>query len=293
MPEITTNLGRSARARDIGDGREIEAALPALSWQAVAGGALATAAATLLLVALGSGLGLASVSPWPSAGATAGTFAIATAIWLIAVQWVSAGIGGYMAGRLRHDWPGAHAHEVFFRDTAHGFLSWALAALVGAAALASVAGSLASGGAQIAAAAGGMAVQAAGPDGFVDRLFRASATAPAVPADPAGRAEAGRILAGALSAGSLPDDDKAYLAQMIAARTGLPAADAAKRIDDVQAQAKAAAEKLRLAADEARKAAATLSFYLFFSMLVGAFIASVAGAIGGAQRDEVLPGAVR
>ena len=286
MADISTSFARGARARDPGEGRDSEAALPALSWQAVVAGALAAASVTLLLVALGSGVGFASISPWPSGGASAGTFAIATAIWLIAVQWVSAGIGGYLAGRLRHDWPGAHSHEVFFRDTAHGFLSWALAALVGAVALASVAGSLASGGARIAESAGGMAVQAAGQDGFVDRLFRAPATAPTVANDAAGRAEAARILAAALSSGSLADDDKVYLAQMIATRTGLPAADAAKRIDDVLAQSKAAAEKLRLAADEARKAAATLSFYLFFSMLIGAFIASVAGAIGGGQRDE-------
>ena len=284
MADISTSFARGARARDLGEGRDGEAALPALSWQAVVGGALAAASVTLLLVALGSGFGFASVSPWPSGGAGAGTFAIATAIWLIAAQWVSAGIGGYLAGRLRHDWPGAHSHEVFFRDTAHGFLSWALAALVGAVALASVAGSLASGGARIAESAGGMAVQAAAQDGFVDRLFRGPATA--APADPAGRAEAARILAEALSTGTLPDEDKTYLAQMIATRTGLPAADAAKRIDDVVAQAKAAAEKLRVAANEARKAAATLSFYLFFSMLIGAFIASVAGAIGGGQRDD-------
>ena len=276
-------------APDAGGGVFDTAAPPAASWQAVAAGGLATVAATLLLVALGAGMGFSSVSPWPSAGATAGTFAILTAVWLIAVQWISAGLGGYLAGRLRNDASGVHSHEAFFRDTAHGFLSWSLAAVVGAVALASVAGSLAGGGAQIASAAAGGVVQAAGaaaaPDGFVDKLFRSQAPSPAGSGDAASRAEAVRIVAGALGAGALPDDDKTYLAQMIAAKTGLPPAEAAKRIDDGMAQAKVAADKLRAATGAARKAAATLSFYLFFSMLIGAFISCVAAAIGGSQRN--------
>ena len=46
-----------------------------------------------------------------------------------------------------------------------------------------------------------------------------------------------------------------------------------------------AEDKAKQAADAARKASAKASFYLFFSMLIGAFIASTAGAIGGRQRD--------
>ena len=47
----------------------------------------------------------------------------------------------------------------------------------------------------------------------------------------------------------------------------------------------AAADKAKQAAEAARKATAKASFYLFFSMLIGAFIASVAGVMGGRQRD--------
>jgi hypothetical protein len=75
------------------------------------------------------------------------------------------------------------------------------------------------------------------------------------------------------------------LAKLIAARTGISQQDAEKRIDDTETQMKAAADKAKQAADEARKASAKASFYLFFSMLIGAFIASTAGAIGGRQRD--------
>jgi hypothetical protein len=92
-------------------------------------GFLPAAALTLILLALGSGFGLASVSPWPSSGASVTTFTVMTAIWLIIVQWVSSGLGGYLTGRLRTKWVGVHTHEVFFRDTAHGFLAWAVAAV--------------------------------------------------------------------------------------------------------------------------------------------------------------------
>ena len=102
----------------------------AVSWAAVIGGALIAVASTLLLVALGSGIGLSSVSPWSPANPSATTFTLLAAVWLIIVQWLSSGLGGYLAGRLRTKWVGLHTDEVFFRDTAHGFLAWALATVL-------------------------------------------------------------------------------------------------------------------------------------------------------------------
>jgi hypothetical protein len=84
----------------------------------------------------------------------------------------------------------------------------------------------------------------------------------------------------------MPAGDKTYLAQLVAARTGLSQADAEKRVDDVIAQEKAAELKVRQAADAARKAGAYLSIFLGLSMLIGAFIACTAAALGGRQRDE-------
>ncbi|HEY1751776.1 MAG TPA: hypothetical protein VGG29_10960, partial [Caulobacteraceae bacterium] len=49
----------------------------------------------------------------------------------VAVQAISAGLGGYLAGRLRHPWPSAHLDEAHFRDTAQGLIAWALAAVIG------------------------------------------------------------------------------------------------------------------------------------------------------------------
>src|SRR5271154_3744778 len=83
----------------------------AASWGAIIAGAVVAASVSLLLLSLGAGLGLASVSPWPVHGVSATTFAITTAIWLIIMQWVSAGLGGYIAGRLRTRWIGTHTHE--------------------------------------------------------------------------------------------------------------------------------------------------------------------------------------
>lgn len=275
----------------------------AVSWPAIIGGAVAAASATVVLLLIGAGLGFASMSPWPNAGASAATFTIMGGIWLIVTQWVSAGVGGYLTGRLRTPWVGRHTHEVFFRDTANGFLTWSVATLLGASLIASSAGALVGGGAQavtrVAAGAAQGASQgaAANPslpfspaalmDYGVDRLFRGTASSPDVAANnAASRTEASRILMNGLRAGELPAADRTYLAQMIAARTGIPQVDAEKRIDEMTAEAKAAAARAKEAADKARKAAATAAFFTALSMLIGAFIASAAAAYGGSKRDE-------
>jgi hypothetical protein len=161
-------------------GHTLESSASAISWAAIVGGAFAAAALSLILLALGSGFGLASVSPWPNSGASVTTFTVMTAIWLIIVQWVSSGLGGYLTGRLRTKWVGVHTHEVFFRDTAHGLLAWAVAAVIGAAVLASAVSSLLSGGAHatatIASGAAEGTTQGAVQENpftyYVDSLFR-------------------------------------------------------------------------------------------------------------------------
>lgn len=270
----------------------------AVSWGAIIGGSFVIASIGLMLMALGSGFGLASVSPWPNSGVSATTFGVMTAIWLIIVQWVSSAMGGYLAGRLRTRWTGLHTDEVDFRDTAHGFLAWAVAAVVTAAVLASAASSLiggiARGATTVAGSAVQGAVQGAAQNGgstdatgyLVDSLFRrqqldASGNSQEV------RVEASRILLSGVLSGDVPAADKTYLAQLVAARTGLSQEDAQKRVDEVIAKAKEAETKARQAADAARKAATYLSLFTAFSMLIGAFIAAVAAKIGGDHRDSV------
>ena len=259
------------------------AAKSAASWPSIIAGAFVAAAASLILVALGSGIGFASISPLPNHGASLTTFAITTAIWLIVTQWISAALGGYIAGRLRTRWIGTHAHEVFFRDTAHGLITWAVATILVAA--------IAAGSFMSATGAAGRALADAGSPVSaytIDKLFRSSSSGGTV-ADArteAVHAETAHIVANALATGSVPDADRAYLAEQVSARTGMSQAYAQSRVDSFVASVNEAQAKLKTDADAAKKAAAQASIYLALSLLIGAFIASVAAALGGRIRDE-------
>jgi hypothetical protein len=262
----------------------------AASWPAIFAGAFVAAGATLILVALGSGVGFASISPWQNRGVSVTTFAMTTAIWLIVTQWISAGLGGYIAGRLRTRWIGTHVHEVFFRDTAHGLVTWAVATVLVAAVATSTlmsgvgAGTRAVG--EVAAAGVQGAAGAANSAYSIDKLFRPGASAGAASGIADARAETGHILANAMATGSMPDADRAYLVDQVVQRTGIPKAEAQTRVDNFAAAVADAQTKLKAEADAARKAASQASIYLALSLLVGAFIASVAAALGGRLRDE-------
>jgi hypothetical protein len=263
----------------------------ALSWSAVIGGALAAAGVTFILLALGAGLGFASLSPWSRFSTAATTFGVAAAIWLVIVQWLAAAFGGYLAGRLRAKWVGLHTDESFFRDTAHGVLAWALATVL-VALLTGVVASAAARTAALGAAAAAPAAWEAGPEGapalpdmgyLTDGLFRSDHP---VAMPPEIRAEAGRILVRGLGPQGVPDADKAYLARLVASTTGVDQATATKRVDDVIAQMQQEEADLKKKADAARKAASAAAFTTALSLLIGAFIAGAAGALGGHHREE-------
>jgi hypothetical protein len=239
----------------------------AASWPSIIAGAFVAASATLILITLGSGIGLASISPWHNHGVTATTFAVTGAIWLILTQWISAGLGGYIAGRLRTRWVGTHTHEVFFRDTAHGLITWAVATVLVAAVLSS---SLMSGAGAMQSSGTPSPVSAYS----IDKLFRSAGSTDRTPSTDL-RMETGHIVANALVDGNVPDADRAYLVDQVAVRTGTSKADAQTRVDGLIATVM-----------QARKAAAQTSIFLALSMLVGAFIACVAAALGGRLRDE-------
>ncbi len=272
-------------------------AVSAVSWGAIIAGAVAAVATTIILLLVGTGVGFSMISPWYGAGASAATVGVAAVVWLVVVQWVSSGVGGFLAGRLRTKWTGLHSHEVFFRDTAHGFLAWSAASVAGALIFASVAATgfsgAARGTAEVAATAAGGAAQAGnrGQGGnstyFVDTLFRTAA--PPADGDKSDyRGETGRILVTSLHDGQvvLSPEDRTYLAQTVAAHTGLSEADAEQRVDGVIAKLNDTATKAKQVADAARKRAAQLAIVSALAMLVGAFVASTAAAIGGSIRDE-------
>jgi hypothetical protein len=257
---------------------------------------------TLVLLALGAGIGFSVMSPWSGApDITTAKAATVGGIFMAVTAVMSSALGGYITGRLRTRWAGVAPNEVYFRDTANGVLAWAFATVMGAALLASAA-TIVSGGA--AAGAGPAAALAAvGGEGrsanawqapLLDRLFRpdyaalTSGTGQRAAGVFAGgrdlaidRAAANRLFASAFDrpgGAGLAADDRQYLAQMVAARTGLPPAEAERRVAAIETEAK-------IAADTARRIAMHLSFWLVASMLMGAVAAGLAATEGGAARD--------
>ena len=282
-----------------------ESGASAVSWGAIIAGAVVALALSLALLMLGAGIGLVSVSPWSSNNVSVTTFGILAAAWFIAVQLFASGVGGYLAGRLRTRWVSVHTDEVYFRDTAHGLIVWGVGAIVTAWLLTSGAASVVSG----AAHAGGsaleagtaavgsaaqVAAQSAAGEGssayFTDMLFRSDH--PDTSGDSAAvRAEVGRILVTDALSGETPAADKAYIAQVVAARTGLSQADADKRVSEVVEQAKNAKDQAvdtaKAAADAARKTGVYVALWAFISMLIGAFSASFMATVGGRVRDDL------
>lgn len=322
----------------------------AVSWGAIFAGATAAAALSLILLILGVGLGLSSVSPWSFEGVSKETFGWSSIIWLTFTALAASGLGGYLAGRLRTKWTQIHGDETYFRDTAHGFVSWAVATLLTAGLLTSAIGGVLGAGAKVAGAAAGAAAStasvaaagagstaAAAPEGdlnyWVDSLFRSTTSAgptdpaappPGAPMDPNAappppaasvgprdarvgppprpmpgngpmgdrrevRAEVNRIIVNSLHGEGLDPADTQYLSQLIARETGMSPAEAQARVTDVQTRMRAALEKAKTtakqAADDARKAAAYAALWLFITLLIGAFFASLSATWGGRRRD--------
>lgn len=290
------------------DAPPVESALSAVSWSAIIAGAVSAAALTVVLMFLGSGLGLTMVSPWGNQGAGVTTFAVSAAIWMIVIQWLSSALGGYMTGRLRTKWVGVHTDETFFRDTAHGLLAWALATLIvvcmatssltsavgtGVKAASTVVSGVAMGASAGAASSASSTGETTGNNGmsyFVDSLFRPNdptrLAAPGAEGDAAAAAQASRILVTSAAAGEMSPADRTYLGQLVAVRTGLSGADATARVNTVLAQVNEAKTKAQEAADTARKAGIAFALMAALSLVIGAFIASAAAALGGRLRDE-------
>jgi len=236
----------------------------AVSWPSIFAGAATALGITLILLALGSGLGFAAASPWPGSSPTAASFAIGTGVWLIVTQWLSSAFGGYIAGRLRTRWAGVHSNEVVFRDTAHGLLAWAVSTII------VVAVAIGATSATVSATAGTASVVSYASDTMLRSDRQSDGGSEAI------HAEAGRILG---RDGAIASDDRAYLTQLVARQTGVSQAQAEQRVD-------AATASIRAAADKARKVASALGFFTALSMLMGAFVAAAAAAYAGRLRDD-------
>jgi len=245
---------------------------------------MASLALTLVLLSFGAGMGFSVVSPWENSGVSATTFKIGTGLYFIVMAMISSAIGGYLAGRLRMKWVGVQTTEVQFRDTAHGFLAWATASVLGAVLLASPASSLVggtlAGAAQGAAQGAANATQSSPMNGYVDTLLRSDNPSAQVQQNPSEtRGEMVRLFTTSFHNGSdLTPADRSYVAKVVSARTGLSQADAEKRVNDVVI-------RVKTDLDEARKAVMQTAIWLTLSLFIGAFSASLAATEGGGLRD--------
>jgi hypothetical protein len=250
-----------------------ESTISGVSWPAVLAGAFVTAAMSFTMMALGAGMGLSSMSPWPQGGLSASRAAPIAIIWLILVELLACSLGGYVAGRLRTKWVAVHNHEVFFRDTAHGLLVWAVGLVVAVAFLSSLSSSIAKDLSNVS-----NQTETKFGDYYVDSLLRGAPVADAN--DQAVRAQVRTILVQGLAAPQMDAGDKAYLATLVSSRTGISEADASGRVEQVLG-----AERQQV--DRARKSIAHSLYWLVVALLIGAFAGSYAAVIGGRRRDYV------
>lgn len=272
-----------------------------LEWGPIFAGAIAAAALSFLLLTFGGAIGLSLTSPWPNAGARLWVVAFALAWWMVLVQIGSFAAGGYLAGRMRSRWVDSHVSEGAFRDSTHGFMVWAVGVLMGAAVLGIVglgtAKTAADSASTVAAGAASGTTSKASPmsgpaDYAVDLLLRPQPGQPATDPnanksnDDALRGEANRIFLSAIKNQALTERDRTYLSQTVASRTGLPEAEAQKRVDASVTEARDLERKAREQADKARKATVITAFIAAMSLLVSLAAATAAAAAGGRHRDE-------
>jgi hypothetical protein len=268
-----------------------------VDWPAVIGGIVMASAISLVLLAFGSAVGLSFADFDAGPDVNPIWIAIAAASWLLWVQISSFMAGGYVTGRMRRRFNDATEDESDIRDGVHGLLVWAGALVVGAiiavggigAAVTAVGNAVgtatmaASNVADDAAESGALDPQAY----FVDTLFRAPPGAsPAAGSLQDFRGEATRILANGAVAGTVSDADKAYLAQMVSANTGLSPDEANTRVNEVLAAVDDAKAKAAEAAEEARKWTVLGAFLTAASLLVSGAGAYWAAMKGGNHRDK-------
>jgi hypothetical protein len=278
-----------------------------VEWGAVFAGAVLAAAASFVLLTFGAAIGLSATSPWPNSGLSVKVIASLAVFWAITQQIGAAMAGGYVAGRMRSRWREPTQHEVEFRDGLHGGLVWAVSILIGAALFMANAGAVLRTGAEVAsktASAASTAIPGDAMDAAIDALLRpqtiGQAATPAQPPQTQGgggaararagagqsnddiRVEVSRILASSLASGSLTEQNRTYLTQLVAQRTGISQQEAEKRVND-------AVTAVRQGADKARRAAVVTGFVTAAGLILSLGAAWWAAMMGGQHRDTSVP----
>ena len=263
-----------------------------MDWPAVIAGAVMASAISLVLITFGSAIGLSLTSPFDNTGMSAVGLAIALGLWLVWVQVSSFMAGGYVTGRMRRRLHDATEHESDVRDGIHGLVVWGVGVLLGASILALTAGGAAStaatavgGAAQAAVEKMADAAQGVNPlSRAVDTAFRT--TRPDASTSVDARNEVMAIVARGIAQGDIPEADRTYLAQDIAARTDVPPDEAKARVDTMVTSAQQAAEEAKQQAKRAKRFAVIAAFVTAASLAISAAAAFWAAGMGGRHRDE-------
>ena len=245
-----------------------------VEWGPVFAGALATAALSFVLLSAAASLGLSLISAYPG-HAYAKTGGTVAALWSLIVTIGSFMLGGYIAGRLRSSWREGGPDEVAFRDGMHGFLVWSIGIVAGSFLVLLATMTTAQVGANAASTAAAQSDTVLAP--ATDTLLRSSPTAPATAL--LDRDEVARVLRISVANGQMSANDRGYLAQAVAQRAGIPAADAEKRVDTAFVDAQRAVES-------ARKAAALTGLLTASALLIGLAAAWYGAQRGGHNRDH-------
>ncbi|HEU0062282.1 MAG TPA: hypothetical protein VFR19_20545 [Hyphomicrobiaceae bacterium] len=279
-----------------------------VEWGAVLAGAFLAAAISFVLLTFGAAIGLSATSPWPNSGVSAKLIATLAVLWAMMQQIGAFMVGGYVAGRMRSRWHETTQHEVEFRDGLHGGLVWAVGIVIGAALAMAAAGAAAKTGIDVAGKAAATSVTALSTtdpmDAVLDTMLRPTTVAQAAgastppaagaPAPTASRArspaagsdetrsELARVLASAVAGGGLSEQNRTYLAQLVAQRSGLSQQEAERRVNEAFTAA-------REAADKARKTAILTGFVTAASLIISFGAAWWAALRGGQHRDNAVP----
>jgi hypothetical protein len=253
---------------------------PYLHWSSVVAGSVLAAGVSFVLFSFGSAVGLAVASPSSTWRDTSAGLVLLSGLWLLLTAIVSFGLGGYMAGHLRTPWRLGGPHEIEFRDGVHGLLVWGLALILGALLAVAAARTLTDRGAGDPTAP--TTARAEPLLAFeLDRLFRTDRSS-ANPGDQREiREQALRIVTSSLGHSDMAAEDRAYLVRMVETRTGIPQADAERRVTLVIAQAREAISK-------ARRAAVILAFMVAASIMLGGATAWVMATLGGEHRERAV-----
>jgi hypothetical protein len=260
-----------------------------VDWRAAfAGGTLATAIAFVLLT-FGTAVGLSSVSPWRSESGLSVTTVVALgAFWAIMAQIAAVLAGSYIAGRMRERREGAPPDEVEFRDGVHGGLVWAIGVIITAFLAISTAGSTVKTATDVAGRAAAVAANSDPVAYYAGKLLRQPAGRPA--ADGANTSDLRNDLTGIFNRsivnGSLAADDRDYLVDTVAQRTGQSREEAAKRIQSAYDEV---SRTVKEAADKARRGGVLLGFITAVSLVVSLAAGWWAAIRGGHHRDNAIP----